>query len=531
MIVFGKFILKNIPRVLSQIDRDEHSMTYGSCDRNHWHLKVRDFSSAILQQSGLTLAILYNHNFEGNIYYKNENTRKWAIATVDYWCKIQLNDGSFNEYYPWEHGFPPTAFSLYSVCEIYKKLNMDSTHVKIAISKACKWLANHIEKKVLNQEIASITAIYSGYTILKEDWMLEKIDKKLERALAFQSDEGWFPEYGGADLGYLSVAFDMLAEYYWMSKDKKVLEPLNKVMEFIQYFIHPNGTVGGEYGSRNTTYFLPNGLQVLSCLSSGIAERTIEVLYKNIDISNYFLDSTDDRYFSHYILHSFLRALEKRSTMKNTCSKQIPFEYDHYRTFKESGLISYKNDSYLAFISMKKGGVIKVFIGDEEKVIDCGYRINHGKGLVSATNWQDESYKVAYQNEKIIVEGNLNKIQLKVPTPALHLLLRGGAFIFGEMIINFLKRKIILIKQHSPVAFKRAITLGQDTILIRDDFKSTTPFVIERASNFSLRHVASGKFFTTSDLLMINRKSQLKVEHKVLSTYDLLHNTININFE
>ena len=49
---------------------------------------------------------------------------------------------------------------------------------------------------------------------MKEEWILTGLNKKLERILQLQSEEGWFPEYGGADIGYLSVSLDMLAEYY-----------------------------------------------------------------------------------------------------------------------------------------------------------------------------------------------------------------------------------------------------------------------------------------------------------------------------
>ena len=137
---YADFVLKNAPRVITQIDRDPNSKTYGSCDRNFWHLKTRDFSSAILQQSGLVLALLYSNDFEGNVYYKNENIKEWAVATVYYWAKVQLKDGSFNEYYPHEHGFPPTAFSLFSACEIYKKLKLKDEMLVSKMAKTAHYL-------------------------------------------------------------------------------------------------------------------------------------------------------------------------------------------------------------------------------------------------------------------------------------------------------------------------------------------------------------------------------------------------------
>ncbi len=41
-----------MPRILTQLDRDPTSSTYGCADRNWWHYKIRDFPSIILQQAG-----------------------------------------------------------------------------------------------------------------------------------------------------------------------------------------------------------------------------------------------------------------------------------------------------------------------------------------------------------------------------------------------------------------------------------------------------------------------------------------------
>ena len=79
--------------------------------------------------------------------------RKWAEATVYYWAKIQLKDGSFNEYYPNEHGFPPTAFSLYSSCEIYKRLSLNDDYLVEKFTKTAKYLISHIEEKLLIKKL------------------------------------------------------------------------------------------------------------------------------------------------------------------------------------------------------------------------------------------------------------------------------------------------------------------------------------------------------------------------------------------
>ncbi len=500
--MYTEYVLKMAPKVLSQVDRDKHSKNFGDCDRNHWHLKIRDFSSAILQQTGLTMALLYTLDFPGNVFYRKEVVKEWAEGTVYYWKSIQLRDGSFNEYYPNEHGFPPTAFSLYAMCEVYKRLQMKDEKILCAFRKTAKYLSAHIEEKAYNQELASITALYSAYTVLAEDWILDGLDRKLERILKLQSKEGWFCEYGGADIGYLSVSLDMLAEYYWMSRDERVLEPLNRVVGFLQYFVHPDVSVGGEYASRNTIYFLPNGLQVMSNLGNETAKAMKRFLYQDSGKAFYFLDAVDDRYYSHYLLHSFLRAIEKagREKGQEAVGYQLPFQHDQERYFKEAGLLSLTRGNVYLIVGASKGGVCRVFCGGEERFSDYGYRVKLGEGKIAATNWQSADYQISYEAGRLKIAGNMNLVKQKVATPIMLSGLRVVSAVAGSRIIGTLKKLIILVDKKTDIRFEREISIDADQIVIEDSIRSPQKINLECADSFSLRHVASGKFFSLADL-------------------------------
>lgn len=502
MSIYTDFILKNAPRVISQVDRDPHSPTYGDCDRNHWHLKIRDFTSVVLQQTGLTMALLYDTDFAGNPYYQNENLKAWAVAAARYWGKVQLRDGSQNEYYPHEHGFPPTAFALFSVCETYKLLKLDDAALREKIAKSARYLARTVEPNAYNQEMASITALYSAYTVLEDDGIRAACRAKLKRFLSRQTEDGWFPEYGGADMGYMSVTLDMLGEYYHLSRDASVLPALHAMAGFLQYFVHPDGTVGGEYGSRNTTYFQPNGLEVAAQAGSPAAAAMKQALYADTAHYNFFMDSVDDRYLSHYVLHSFLRALKKeQAAQTQTAPAPLPCRTEHRKYFSHSGLLTRSNGHYYAVAGLQKGGVLKVYAGETELLVDCGYRVNYGGGTAAATNWQDPSYSVRVDGGTATVSGRMNKIKIQVSKPVLLAGLRVVSFLVGRRVINFLKKKIILVDKHVDITFERRITFGETEIRIHDALAGKQPVVFERAGNMSLRHVASGKFFMTSDLL------------------------------
>ena len=483
--MYTEYILKMAPKVLTQVDRDKHSKNFGDCDRNHWHLKIRDFSSAILQQTGLTLALLYTVDFPGNRFYQKDIVKEWAVGTVYYWKSIQLKDGSFNEYYPHEHGFPPTAFSLYAMCEVYKRLDMKDESILQAFGKTARYLSAHIEKEACNQELASITALYSAYTILKEDWILDGMNKKLDRILKLQSKEGWFSEYGGVDIGSLSVSLDMLAEYYWMSRDKKVLEPLNKVIDFLKYFVHPDASIGGEYASENSGCFLPNGLQVMSNLGNQDAEAVLQFLYQNSEKDFYFLDAVDDRYFSHYLLHSFLRAVEKEKDgeRKEVSAVKLPFAYDQECYFAEAGLLSCTRGNMYMVVGASKGGVCRIFKDNRECFSDYGYRAKLDEGKVAATNWQSSDYQIEYEAYRVKTTGHMNIVKQKIATP-----------------FRLLKRQLISVDKKTDISFERMIFLQKDKIVIDDLISAPEVIQLECADSFSLRHSASGKFFSLTDI-------------------------------
>lgn len=524
--VYTQYINENMARILTQVDRDKDSRTYGSCDRNYWHLKIRDFSSAILQQTCLTLALTYKINYEGNVYYGNANVKEWAVAALRYMGSIQLKDGSFNEYYPNEHGFPPTAFCLFSACRAYQELHLQDNNILSIMEKAAGWLMCHQEKNAYNQEIAAIAGLYQYYLISGSDAVLKAVKSKVNSVLQVQSPEGWFPEQGGADIGYSSVAFDMLMEYYAASKDEKVKEPAARLLKFLSHFVHPDGTIGGEYGSRNTIYFMPCGLEAfieMGLDEDNTAQAMLQMIYIQNRLSSFgdFMNAVDERYLCHYVMHSYCRALQ-RFRERELINVKLPFNTVHHTEFKNAGLSTFYNGVYFGIIGCSKGGIIKLFKENREIFWDCGYRIKLKEGTIAATNWLDKDYQISCNGREITVRGRFNKVTPKIQNPIYHLGLRVSALFLGDKVNRMVKRLTIFQDNHFDAEFERRITLGTSDLTIEDTIQNPQNKVVEEASNISLRLVASGKFFSRSDLLRQNLSNygQKKLLH-IKKHYDV----------
>ena len=497
---YAVFIHQNQSRLLTHIDRDPHSPTYGCCDRDFWHYRIRDFPSAILQQSGLFCAYAYLNNFNGNALFKNSATADLSKAVLRYWTKIQLKDGSFNEYYPYEHGFPPTAFSFYAACETYRLLGLDDTDLLAHLARTARFLLGKDETQASNQQTASITALYSYYLISGEAAVQSGVERKLTALLKVQSSEGWFPEYGGADFGYQSVGLDMLAEYFHLSQDERVLEPLDRTARFLADFAHPDGTIGGQYGSRNTTYFLPCGVELLAAMGNADARYLREKVFKACDQPGYFQHAIDDRYMAHYVLHSFLRAYAYPCVCDgaNSVAERKP----ETRFLPESGLLSVQKDAYHAVCSLKKGGIIRISSRQGGILADYGYRILLGRQSIATTAWLDMGYRVMFDPARMYaqVSGHFNRIKLRSSNPLLHAGLRVLSFIFGSRLIKVLKGLLIFGNKHTSAEFTRKIKFYEASVEVEDEIESPTAVWLTSAPPFSLRHVASSKFFTNEDL-------------------------------
>ena len=498
---YAAYILRHLPRVLSQVNRDRDMTTYGSCDRNYWHQSIRDFSSAILQQTCLTLALVYKEDFPGNYCYGNENVREWSVAALRYMGTIQLKDGSFNEYYPNEHSFPATAFNLYAACKTYRLLKLEDAHILGSLRKAADWLCCHDETATCNQQLASIAGLYQYYRITEAQTVLDGVDRKMTGILSLYSGEGWFPEQGGADIGYSSVALDMLTDYFEESGDERVRRIIEEMVEFLSHFIHPDGTAGGEYGSRNTVYFLPAGLEacVRLDLNAGTAAAMIRKLYEE-DGRGSFMDSVDDRYLTHYVLHSYLRALA--GCKPRRCREgRLPYQIPHRTVFKKAGLMTICDGDCYAVTGLAKGGILKVYRNGKEICNDCGYRIPLAPGRIAATNWLNPELEVLIQENQALIRGRFTVVKSRTQTPLYHFLLRLAALVRGERLRDDIKRLTIFQKEKSEASFGRRIVFEQEKIRIEDEICNPTGKAVVRASNISFRLVASAKFFASSDLL------------------------------
>jgi len=405
---YRKIVLSLVPRIISSLNRNEFSPTFGCFDKSHWFYKVVNFSCARFQEPSLTLALLYKNKFKGNTYFKNEKIKEWAIAGIKFLTKVQNKNGSFNEWYPNENSFVGTAFPIYSAAETYLMLKNEidkkiQTSLIEMFRKAGNWLIKH-DEKVSNQQAGAVAALYNIFLITNDKKYKRNCEKKLLVLEKTQSEEGWFPEYGGADFGYSFILLDFLGKYFKKSHDKKVLKLVRSCSEFLVHFLHSDGSIGGSYGSRNTEFIVPHGIEIFSKYDNN-ANYIGNIIAKNIqNIVNPLV--MDDRFAFQYhtsYLQAFLDYKKQKIKAPNIEKEKF---------FEDSGLFV-TNKNYYMVIGTKKGGVFRLFKGRKHIYDDSGFIGKIDNKLI--TNQCTNSSKlVKFDKNNLVINGKFKEIQNRI---------------------------------------------------------------------------------------------------------------------
>jgi len=456
----------------------------------------------MLQETSLTLALLYTEKFEGNIYYNNNNIRELALSQVKYWAKIQNKNGSFDEFYPNEQSFSATAFTLYSSCLTIIILNNDLIDIKSYARKACKFLVNYGNPGASNQVAAAIAAINIYSELYSDNTFDNKVKEMLDSLLLTQSSEGWMPEYGGFDVGYQSITISYLSDYCKRKPNEFLSDRLLNMIEFLAHFIHPDGSVGGEYGSRNTSFLAPFGF-AFNCDRSTMASAIIHKLFINNNSNlNHFLD---DRYICHFILPSYLLSIHWLKDKKIEDS-ELPNEKLFIKKFKESGLWVESRKDFYFICNTNKQSVFKVYSKTGKGVIsNLGYIITKGNQL-AVTNWINNNADTYIKNSNLKTKGSFFIVSNKIPNSLYHFILRIVSFILKKRLLPILKKYFIIRDESIKVFFERSIEVSDTYITINDIIHSELKnrFNLDVNETSSFRYVAPSNYFQTNELTFSN---------------------------
>jgi hypothetical protein len=474
------------PRILTQLCRDPTSPFHGCADRNWWHYKIRDFPSVILQQAG------YAMHLAGRVMQWSSDAAALdalAAASARFWNARALKHGAFEEYYPYEQGYPPLAFSTLAVAKLVAQGVVPLADVAPGLRVAARQLRTRFEAQAANQQVAGLAALAWTDKLLPGEADAAAFAHLKAHTLALQTGEGWFWEYDGPDLGYLAVTLDCLWDLFDASADADYRVAIDRALGFMAaiYRARPDGL--GMLNARNTDYLAPYGIVRAALGGSADAARVAQAAFGAADGPEHAFAAVDDRYLCHYLGQSLMRAcgLLKQGDLAATTEATTP----EPQLLPEAGY-------YLApglAVACRKGGTLTFHDASE-----FGWIVERG-GRQFVSHWWSREWQFSLDGDTLRISGPLFAHTERTATPAKHIVLRLLSFVLGRRLIALLKRALIFKRGGSELSLEREVRMGDDSLEIVDRLAGLTQADhLLRAPRASKRHVASADSYHREDL-------------------------------
>lgn len=465
--------LRALPRIILMIDKNRFSQTYGCFDREFWHYRTVDFPCGMNQEFCLPLALAHTLEMPNNPYFGNERLRELVIASIRFAEKASHPDGSCDDYFPFERALGALVFSTYAMTESYLELDLDDPQMLEFFVRRGQWLIDNNETgQLANHQAFAALALYNIYLLTKQRRFLDASNHYRDITLSWQHEEGWFQEYEGADPGYHSCSIAFLGKLWQKSHDASLIEPLKRAVDFAAYFMHPDGSYAGEYGSRNTYHFYPHGFEVMAPFSETAGRIADTYLTKSLpNRTRYFND--DNRMCAHYVYDWMQSWRDYHDERPGLLEERAPFE----RYFDDAKIFVKKTPTYYAVCSLAKGGVLKVFNEDGPIYSDTGVMLRTADDDVLVSHLVDPEHESRHKDGRFVVTGPLSRRKHHLPSPVKQIAFRGMNLTVGRLgphaVRSILQKVLITGKPRTDVRFEREVAFSEDNVTVTDRIDAT----------------------------------------------------------
>ena len=506
---YKKILKENLTKLLNLYNTDKCSVTYGYGDREFWAWKIKDFSNSTMQGGVHSLAIAIKLGL-----FEKVEEKKFIFDVIDSAILAIKNiidkNGSACEAYPAENSFCVTALVAFDVlsCIFYLDNYLDekckNDYLNI-IRPLVHFITKHDEKHAIisNHLATSVAAIALWNKITGET--NSRYQELLKLIYDNQSEEGWYKEYEGADPGYQTLCTYYLYCAYMITFDQDLLDSLKKSAKFLSFFIHPNGTIGGLYGSRNTEIFYPGGIislaneiEEFALIAKFLEPKGQHILPQNIDIGNYIP-----------LLNSYAVAALNYDKIEHciTNSSISPFFLKTgEKIFEKAGIYMFSNIKYFAILNFKKGGVLKVFDKNNSVCIEDGGLfgvLKNGK-KISSQKFDD---KINFTNSEIVASFYCTNESL--PTPLSFVVLRifsmsiFKSVFLGDLFKKFIVRLLMTGKNKIDGCVKRKFVFLKDKIIVKEKIQRPKNCIeIGHVGKSKVIHMASSGYLLPKDAII-----------------------------
>ena len=518
---YWRVLLCVAPRLLSLLDREPRSPTRGSFDRVHWAWKFRDFPLNMWQASMMSLATLYRTPHPENIYALQSRLADWLGSAVTTTLNRQHRNGAFDSFTPYsqDHGVTlAMVMTLATTAELLGDGLPDAVgdRLRESLRRACRFAAQSDEDYAFinNHQAAFALAYLRAGRLLADETLVSRSDAVVAQVLKHQSRDGWFEEYQGPDPGYETFGLTYLALVESERPNAALRSALSRSVHFLSHCVHPDGSIGGNYGSRHTSQYAPGGLEVVAPhlpLAAAIADFVGERFDRGNVVTP--LHSDDDNLplltFSYSVAATSARPRESANPLL-PCQRS-----DVLTRFDDSGVVVAATQRYFAVTNLSKGGVLRVFdrLSEELAYEDSGFVLDTDQGPWVSHLLGDSTTDGVGGANRAAVTSRFVAMKHEVLTPLKFLALRTlNLTVFRSIRLGALVRRMIIARlitgrKPGPWTLHRSIAFEEGRVVVQDE---VVPHESVRVTFASLErsllpmHMGSAKYFHSNELVTLD---------------------------
>lgn len=498
-----------LPRVLASFDRDPLRMTRGLGDRRAWAWKTIDYFNATPQGAVHGLARLAAAQLLPPAM-RAESIIERIDAAVDALARITRRDGSLEEAFPFEGSFCVTALVAYDVLVAREQLGerwAGRARCLERVAPLIEYLLRADETHgAISNHILTAVAALAAWQDATPGAAEARAEQLMARVRGWQSAEGWWREYEGADAGYQSLATCYLADIHRRRPHWQLGDDIQRSLHFLGHCAHRDGSFGGLYGSRNTRFLMPAGFEYLAAempaaaalarfARHSIAEQRCVTL-ASIDAGNLA------PWFNGYAWAAALHAA--RGTLDD--APALPCQAPRTRAwFPDAGLLFDGDAAAYTVVSTHKGGVVVRSSTDGGCEIDAGVVMRDRQGALSTTQHFRRDNVVHVDDDEVVIEAPLTPLRHTVfrPLDMLVLRLMNLTVMRWRPLREWVKRRLAALLMGAPKALlmrnRRVIRL-RPAFVIDDAVSGARDAVrLEVPRPFSVIHMASQGYWQRGD--------------------------------
>jgi hypothetical protein len=262
-----------------------------------------------------------------------------------------------------------------------------------------------------------------------------------------------------------------LAQLQELRPSSELKAALEKAIRFAAHFVHPDGSFGGEYTSRNTYNFFPHGFE--------IAGRWMP---EALEVNTRFLAGlqaglapcyADDHIIGHHTWSYLLAWQHFVAERPAPVPRAQGREY-----FRNAGIVIERREGAELYLALNKGGVFKFFRDGKLVCSDTQFSVRSGdsrRERVAVAHLVGR-YDVDFSADGIGVQGEMGWAKTKAMTTVNLVILRVLMYTVGrfnpDLVRQLLQKLLITGKKAAPYQFRRRLAWVGGKLEVKDELRA-----------------------------------------------------------